>query len=182
MPRWVWLLLAAGLAVVLFTGVRRQAPPDIPRQTLAPTPSGPAPAGPARADPTVPSSLPTTEPDLDRELAQGYRKLLEGQGFKIIALAITDRRRTGGARRADIVYQTALSGRFEALRPEVARIFGAGTSSRLALDIITVRAVQAKGKVAATVSAGIPDIERWLRKLATDEEFYRTWVVRTPAP
>lgn len=182
MPRWVWLLLAAGLAVVLFTVVRRQAPPDIQRQSVAPTPSGPAPVGPARADPTVPSSLPTTEPELDRELAQGYRKLLEGQGVKVIALTITDRRKTGGARGADIAYQTAISGRFDALRPEIARIFGAGTSSRLALDIITVRAVQPKGKVVATVSAGIPDIERWLRKFATDEEFYRTWIVRTPSP
>lgn len=182
MPRWVWLLLAAGLAVVLFTVVRRQAPPDIQRPTVAPTPPSPAPVGPARAEPTVPSSLPTTEPDLDRELAQGYRKLLEGQGFKVIALAITDRRKTGGARRADIVYQTSISGRFDALRPEIGRIFGAGTSSRLALDIITVRAIQPNGKVVATVSVGIPDIERWLRKQSSDDEFYRTWTVRTPAP
>lgn len=182
MPRWVWLLVAAGLAVALFTIVRRTPPPNTPPQAVAPAPSTPAPAGSPGGEPTVPSSLPTAEPELDRELAQGYRKLLEGQGVKVTALAITDRRKTGGARRADIVYRTAISGGFDALRPEIARILGAGTSSRLALDIITVRAVKPNGRVVATVSAGIPDIERWLRKLSSDEDFYRAWTVRMPAP
>ncbi|MGH2404102.1 MAG: hypothetical protein ACRDGN_06490 [bacterium] len=182
MPRWVWLLLAAGLAVALFTAVRGWPPRGGPTPTLAPTPSGTGLAGPPRPEPTVPASLPTAEPELDRQLAQGYRKLLEAQGLKITALAITDRRQTGGARRADIVYQTATAGTLKALRAEIARILGAGTSSRLALDIVTVRAVNASGKVVATVSAGIPDIERWLRKQSTDEDFYRAWIVRTPPP
>ncbi len=184
MARWVWLLLAAGLAVVLFTLVRggslREAGSP---QGGAPTPAStaPAPAGSPRPEPTVPISVPTAEPELDRQLAQGYRKLLESQGLKVTAVAITDRRQAGGARRADIVYQTATAGGFDALRPEIAKILGAGTSSRLALDIVTVRAARATGKVVATVSAGIPDIERWLRKQATDDEFYRTWTVRTPS-
>lgn len=151
---------------------------------VAPTPAvtAQAPSGPRQPEPTVPVSVPTAEPELDRQLAQGYRKALEAQGLKITALAITDRRQAGGARRADIVYRPATAGGLDALRPEIAKILGAGTSSRLALDIVTVRAVRANGKVIATVSAGIPDIERWLRKQSNDEDFYRSWTVRTPSP
>ena len=50
---------------------------------------------------------------------------------------------------------------------------------RLALDLITVRAARADGTIAATISVTVPDIDRWLKAQITDDEFYRTWTVRT---
>ncbi len=176
-------MLAAAVVVVL-VAVRRVPLRDGQTPALAPAPSatGQAPGGPQTPEPIVPPNVPTSEPELDRQLAQDYRKALEAQRLKITALAITDRRSSGGSRRADIVYKTATSGGLTAVRPEIARILGAGTSPRLALDIITVRAARADGRIVATVSAGIPDIERWLKRQINDDEFYRTWVVRAPSP
>jgi hypothetical protein len=177
--------MAAGLAVLAFTVVRGRPVGDLRPQTLpgyAPGPTAQAPAPSPGPEPVVPQRLPDAEPALDRQLSADYRKALETLGLKITVLTITDRRKAGGARAADVVYQTQTRGDLTAVRPEIARIFGAGTSSRLALDIITVRAARADGRIVANVSAGIPDIERWLRKQATDEEFYRAWSVRTPVP
>ncbi len=180
MRRWGWLVLLAAVALVL-VAVRRVPP----RETQAPVGGTPAPsaqtpaAGPQAPDPPVPVTLPTGEPDLDRALARDYRKALEAQRIKVTALAITDRRATRGSRRADIVYQTSTSGTLDALRPEIARILGPGASPRLALDLITVRAARADGTIAATISVAVPDIDRWLKAQITDDEFYRTWTVRT---
>ncbi|MBI3998478.1 MAG: hypothetical protein HY355_05540 [Armatimonadetes bacterium] len=147
------------------------AAPPARTSTPAPTPAG---------EPQVPAELPTAEPGLDRALARDYRRALEGQGIRIIALAITDRRKAGGARRADIVYQTKTTGAITALRPEIVRIAGPATNPRLALDLITVRAARRDGVILATVSIAVPDIDRWLKTQISDDEFYATWAVRTP--
>lgn len=182
MRRWGWLVLLAAVVLVL-VAVRRVPP----RDTQAPVGGAPAPsatsqapgASPQAPDPAVPVAIPTGEPGLDRALARDYRKALEAQRIKVTALAITDRRATRGSRRADIVYQTSTSGTLDALRPEIARILGPGASPRLALDLITVRAARADGTIAATISVTVPDIDRWLRAQISDDEFYRTWTVRT---
>ncbi|MDR7481073.1 MAG: hypothetical protein QN183_09225 [Armatimonadota bacterium] len=116
----------------------------------------------------------------DSALAGDYRRALEAQGFRVLALAITDRRATGGARRADIVYVTRAGGTAAALRPEVARVAAPGANPRLALDLITVRAVRPNGSIVLTVTMAVPHLDRWLHAQLSDAEFYRTWTIRTP--
>jgi hypothetical protein len=129
--------------------------------------------------PGAPAS-PSHEPELDRELSTTYKKALEGQGFKILGLAITDRRARGGARRADILYRTTTDGRVVSLRPEIVRILGPGANPQLALDTITVRAALPSGRIAATVAVTVPEVDRWLKGQMTDEGFYGRWIVSTP--
>ena len=144
------------------------ASPAVPRAPGAP------------ASPPVPHASSPDEPELDRELSATYRKALEGQGFKILGLAITDRRARGGARRADILYRTTTDGRLVSLRPEIVRILGPGANPQLALDTITVRAALPSGRIAATVAVTVPEVDRWLKTQMTDEEFYGRWIVSTP--
>lgn len=116
----------------------------------------------------------------DEALAGDYRRALEAQGFRVLALAITDRRATGGARRADVVYVTRTSGTLAALRPEIARVAAPGANPRLALDLITVRAARSGGRIVLTVTMAVPLLDRWLHAQLSDAEFYQTWTVRPP--
>jgi len=182
--------IVVGLAAlaVAFVGyerfVRAPGSPDLSplvnrgRPSPAASAAGPrAPGGPASPPAQTSSS---DEPELDRELSATYRKALERQGLKILGLAITDRRSTGGARRADVLYRTTTDGRLAALRPEMVRILSPGANSQLALDTITVRAALPSGRIAAAVSVTVPEVDRWLKSQMTDEEFYRRWIVSTP--
>ena len=117
---------------------------------------------------------------LDDVLASDYRRALEAQGFRVLALAITDRRATGGARRADVVYLTRTDGTPAALRREIARIAAPGANPRLALDQITVRAARPTGRIALAVTIAVPHLDSWLRGQLDDAAFYRTWAVQTP--
>ena len=117
---------------------------------------------------------------LDDVLASDYRRALEARGFRVLALAITDRRATGGARRADVVYLTQTDGTPAALRREIARIAAPGANPRLALDQITVRAARPTGRIALAVTIAVPHLDSWLRGQLDDAAFYRTWAVQTP--
>ncbi len=188
-----WMI--AGAAVVILAAVAYQrlyrAPgtPDLsplvnrgqPAGPGSPTGPVPSPAPGARVSPSVPDIMPSAEPGLDRELSAIYRKALESQGIKVLGLAITDQRASGGARRADILYRTAADGRIATLRPEIVRIISPGANPRLALDTITVRAAKPDGTIAATVSVTVPEVDRWLKGQMPDQEFYSRWVVRTPS-
>ena len=151
--------------------VNRGRPPVSPAVPRAPG---------APASPPAPQASSPDEPELDRDLSATYKKALEGQGFKILGLAITDRRARGGARRADILYRTTTDGRLVSLRPEIVLILGPGANPQLALDTITVRAALPNGRIAATVAVTVPEVDRWLKSQMTDEEFYGRWIVSTP--
>ncbi len=175
MPRvkWRWLfggVIATAVLVSILLWSRGRVPgPEAP-SPLSP----PVSPGPTRA---VPIDLPTTPPGLDRELAKDYQRALVAQGLRITALAVTDRRATGGARRADIVYRTA-AGTLAAVRAELVRIVSPGANPKLALDQITVRATRADGTVLGTVTVSVTDLGRWLKAQMSDDEFYATWAVR----
>lgn len=199
---WILILAAAGAAVWAGFALWRQPVPgpgpattpaaEVPPRTLVPptSPAAPgtaAPAAPrtpaprAAPEPEVPEDLPTPPPGLDRELASDYKEALARQGIPVTSLEITDTRATGGARRAEIAYRTAAGPSMAALRPEIVRILGPGANPRLALDQITVRAIGPQGKVVASVTVSVPDLDRWLRAQIGDGEFYSRWTVRGPA-
>jgi hypothetical protein len=119
---------------------------------------------------------------VDDVLATAYRRALEAQGFRVLALAVTDRRARGGARRADVVYVTRTNGTVAALRPEIARVAAPGANPRLALDQLTIRAARPGGRIALTVTIAVPHLDSWLRAQIDDEAFYRTWTVQRPPP
>ncbi len=181
-----WLFAAAAvLAIVALVLMLMQSRGP---QRAAPAPGATAPA-PAAASPTprmpppipeppVPMNLPTAEPGLDQALARDYQRALVAQGIRVTALAITDRRASGGVRRADIVYRTATAGTLAALRPEVIRILSPGANPRLALDQITVRAFRPTGTLLGTITVAVADLDRWLKAQISDEEFTATWTVR----
>lgn len=121
--------------------------------------------------------IPTPQPGLDRALAGDYRRALETQGFQVISLVITDRRATGGIRRAEIAYRTRTAGTFSALRPEVVRVIAPSANPRLALDLVVVRAVRRDGSVAAAITVQVAVIDRWLKAQISDDEFFGRWVV-----
>lgn len=173
-----WLFAAAALlTVVVITLVLMQD--RAPREAPAPgaASSAPATASPA-PEPPVPMNLPTAESGLDEELARDYQRALVAQGIKVTALAITDRRASGGVRRADIVYRTATAGTLPALRPEVIRILSPGANPRMALDQITVRAFRPNGTLLASITVAVADLDRWLKAQISDDEFTATWTVR----
>ena len=180
----VALAVVAVVGVAYLRFVRMPGSPDLSRlvnrgpnapQAGAPT-TGASPPG----APSVPQRSSPDEPELDRELSAAYKKALETQGLKILGLAITDRRSTGGARRADILYRTATDGRLVSMRPEIVRILSPGANPKLALDTITVRAALPSGRIAATVAVTVPEVDRWLKSQMSDAEFYGRWVVTTP--
>ncbi len=181
----VLLALGAATALGLRAGMFR---PDAGREAApAPGPGEPTagprtpgePAGsPPAAEPIVPLDLPTPPPGLDRTLAADYRRALEGRGIRVRALTITDARSTGGVRRAEVVYQTATDGSFDALRPEIVRIVGPGVNPKLALDQIVIRPVRPTGSGVVVVTVTVMDADRWLKAQIGDAEFYRRWTVR----
>jgi hypothetical protein len=108
-------------------------------------------------------------------LARTYQRALTGQGFRIGALTISDRRATGGVRRAEIIYRAAAGGTVASLRPDLVRILSPGANPKLALDQITVRATGPGGAVIATVTVAVTDLDRWLKAQITDDQFFATW-------
>ena len=184
--RWHWLFggaaAAVALVIILFLSRGRVPEPEAPsppgQQVRQPSPGFPPPVSAGPTPGAVPIDLPTTPPGLDRELAGDYQRALAAQGLRITALAITDRRAAGGARRADIVYRTAAAGTLAAVRPELVRILSPGANPKLALDLITVRATRADGTVLGTVTVSVTDLDRWLKGQSGDDEFYATWTVR----
>jgi hypothetical protein len=128
----------------------------------------------------VPIDLPTPAPGLDRELASDYRTALRDQGVRVRAVTIIDERAAGGARRVEIVYETATRGTPEALRPEVARIVAPAANPRLAVDRIVVRPYRAATSL-GTITMSVVDLDLWLKVQIDDDEFYRRWVV-DPSP
>lgn len=152
-----------------------------PSPTVAASPPGHAAAPSPAPEPAVPVDLPTPAPGLDRALTSDYRKALTAHGHKVLGLTIVDTRATGGARRAEIIYQTATDGSMKALRPEVARIVSPGANPRLALDQIVVRPARPNGAVVVTVTVTVMELDRWLKAQTTDEEFYESWSVRQSA-
>lgn len=126
------------------------------------------------------ADMPTPAPGLDRALARDYQKALAAQGVRVSALAIIDTRARGGIRWADIAYKTATNGTLPALRPEVVRILGPGSNPKLGLDQIVVKATGPTGKVVATITVVVADLDRWLKTQISDDEFYNRWVVRGP--
>ncbi len=187
MPRvtWQWLLGGAvGTAAVVIGLLLSQGRVSGPG---GPGPEGPAPSGPqvsgerspsGRPTGGIPIDLPTTPPGLDRELAGDYQRALVAHGLRVTALAITDRRASGGIRRADIVYRTAATGTLAAVRPELVRIISPGANPKLALDQITVRAARADGRILGSVTVSVVDLDRWLKAQMGDDEFYAAWIVR----
>ncbi len=95
----------------------------------------------------------------------------------MVTLAISDRRASGGARRADIVYRIAAAGTLTAVRPALIRILAPGANPKLALDQITVRATRPNGTILGTVTVSVADLDRWLKAQMSDDEFYATWTV-----
>jgi hypothetical protein len=183
----VALAVVALVAVGYHRFVRTSSSPDmsrlVNRGTATPGAGVPAAGGPspgAQPSPPAAQTQSSDEPELDRELSAAYKKALETQGLKILGLAITDRRSTGGARRADILYRTTTDGRLVSLRPEIVRIVSPGANPKLALDTITVRAALPSGRIAATVAVTVPEVDRWLKSQMSDQEFYGRWVVTTP--
>lgn len=206
----IWILILAAAGAAAWAGIalwRQPAPgsgpgaapgteaplyaPASPTVPATPGPAAPAspptpapraaPATPVVPEPAVPEVIPTPPPGLDQELARDYKEALARQGIPITSLEITDTRATGGARRAEIAYRTAAGQSMAALRPEIVRILGPGANPRLALDQITVLAVGPQGKVVASVTVSVPDLDRWLRAQIGDGEFYSRWTVRGPA-
>lgn len=181
--RIIVTLAVVAVVVVAYQRFIRTPGPDLSPLVNRGQPSA-SPAVPrapgAPASPPAPQVSSSDEPELDRELSATYKKALEGQGLKILGLAITDRRTRGGARRADILYRTRTDGRLVSLRPEIVRILGPGANPQLALDTITVRAALPNGRIAATVAVTVPEVDRWLKSQMTDEEFYGRWIMSTP--
>lgn len=122
--------------------------------------------------------IPTPPPGLDRALADDYRRALVAQGLQVISLKITDRRASGGIRRAEITYRTRTTGTLSALRPEVVRVIAPSANPRLALDLVVVQAVRRDGSVAATITVQVAVIDRWLKAQISDDEFYGRWAVK----
>jgi hypothetical protein len=181
-----WMIAGAAVAVLIVAVYLRlgRAPgsPDLSPLVNRGQPT--APGSPARpmASPTPGAQAPPSpEPGLDQELSVIYRKALEGQGIRVLGLAITDQRARGGARRADILYQTTTDGRIASLRPEIVRIISPGANPQLALDTITVRAAKSNGIVTVAVSVTVPEVDRWLKGQMPDDEFYARWIVRVPS-
>jgi hypothetical protein len=170
------LAVLAGILYVRAGGGRRMPPPPA---SPPPVPTAAMPKPAPRADPTVPEDLPTPAPGLDRQLAADYRKALRAQGIEVASLTIVDRRASGGARQAEIVYRTATDGSIAALRPEIARIVSPGANPRLALDRIVVKPIRTAGPL-AVVTVGVADLDRWLKAQLDDAQFYARWSVQAP--
>ncbi len=139
-------------------------------------------AASAAGAPAVPLEVPSPRPDLDRALAGDYRRALEGQGFQVVSVVITDRRAAGGARGAQVAYRTRTDGTPSALRPEVVRVIAPAANPRLALDVITVRVMRRDGSLAATITVSVTVLDRWLKAQMSDDEFFGRWSVRRGSP
>lgn len=122
--------------------------------------------------------IPTPQPGLDRALAEDYRRALVSQGFQVISLVITDRRASGGIRRAEVSYRTRTVGTLSALRPEVVRVIAPAANPRLALDLVVVRALGRDGSGGTAITVVVAAIDRWLKNQISDDEFFGRWVVR----